>query len=125
MYQITHEAIHCALIFALSTAPTAAPSGVTVDRTSGTTMNVGWMPISLEEAQGFVAGYDFAYQSSNSRRRQAQTMRAPGDSSEFTITGLDPAAAYTVSVSAATGAGSGPSSPPVALPGKSTLWPTC
>ena len=103
--------------FPLSTAPIIAPSNLTLVRTSGTTMAVSWVPLTLEEAQGFVAGYDISYQPSGSVKRQVQTVRAPGDSSEITITGLDPTVGYTAAVAAATTVGSGPVSPPVASPG--------
>ena len=104
-------------VFALSTAPTIAPTDLAIDRTSGTTMVVSWVPLTLEEAQGFVAGYDISYQPSSGVKRQALSVRAPGNSSEITIDGLDPVVSYSASVAAATTVGSGDSSPPVTSAG--------
>ena len=74
-------------------------------------MTITWSPLTLEQAQGFIIGYDISYQPTNSRKRQVLSVRAPGNGNEFTIMGLDPALSYTASVSAATAVGVGPASP--------------
>lgn len=96
--------------------PTIPPSGLALNRTSGTTMIVSWMPLTLEQAQGFITGYNISYQPISGVKRQAQSVRVPGDSVQISITGLEPAVSYTASLSAATAVGSGPISPPVATP---------
>lgn len=83
-----------------------------MERTSPTTMEVSWRPLTLSEARGFVTFYSIAYTPTpNSRRRQApqDTMyvNASADSSSVTIEGLDGDLAYTVTVTANTIAGSG------------------
>ena len=88
-------------------------------------MAVSWVPLTLEQARGFVAGYDVSYQPSSGVKRQALSMRAPGDSSEITIDGLDPVVSYSASVAAATANGSGPSSPPIASAGMTMGIPYC
>lgn len=80
---------------------------------------VSWESLTLEQARGFVTGYDIQYTPSDSSGPVSAT--APSDSSEFTISDLDRTLNYTVSVSAATTAGSGPSSPPVVLQGRDLL----
>ena len=80
-------------------------------------MIVSWMPLTLEQAQGFITGYNISYQPISGVKRQAQSVRVPGDSVQISITGLEPAVSYTASLSAATAVGSGPISPPVATPG--------
>ena len=84
-------------------------------------MVITWSPLTLEQAQGFIIGYDISYQPTNSRKRQVLSVRVPGNSNEFTIMGLDPALSYTAAVSAATAVGVGPASPPVTPTGMMTL----
>ena len=83
-----------------------------VDRTTPTSMDVSWRPLTLSEARGFVTFYSIAYTPTpNSRRRQASQdtmyVNASADSSSVTIQGLDGDLAYSVTVAAATTAGIG------------------
>ena len=83
-----------------------------VDRTTPTSMDVSWRPLTLSEARGFVTFYSIAYTPTpNSRRRQASQdtmyVNASADSSSVTIQGLDGDLAYSVTVAAATRAGIG------------------
>ena len=80
---------------------------------------VSWESLTLEQARGFVAGYDISYTPSDGSG--PVSARAPSDSNQFTISDLDRTLDYTVSISAATAAGSGPSSPPVVLQGRDLL----
>ena len=80
-------------------------------------MTVTWVPLSFEEAQGFVTGYDISFQPSSGVQGQVQSVRAPGGGSEFTIAGLDGTVNYTVSVAAVTATGSGPNSSSVTSTG--------
>ena len=106
--------------FLAYTAPNVAVENVVVDRTSPTTMDVSWRPLTLSEARGFVTFYSIAYTPTpNSRRRQApqDTMHvnASADSSSVTVVGLDGDLAYSVTVSASTSAGMGPQSDTVII----------
>ena len=98
-------------------APDVAPSILELNRTNGTTIRVIWLPLTLGEARGILVGYIIFYEPINNRKRQVQSVRVPADSNEFTITGLDPTVDYSVSISAATAAGSGSASPAVAALG--------
>ncbi len=96
----------------MHTAPNVTVMDVVVERTSSTTMDVSWRPLTLSEARGFVTFYSIAYTPTpNSRRRQASqdTMytNASADSSSVTIQGLDGDLAYSVTVAAGTKAGIG------------------
>ena len=96
---------------------------VTVERTSPTTMDVSWRPLTLFEARGFVTFYSIAYTPTpNSRRRQPSQdtmyVNASADSSSVTIEGLDGDLAYSVTVSAGTRAGIGAESTIIAVEAK-------
>ena len=84
-----------------------------VNRTSPTTMDVSWRPLTLSEARGAVTFYSIAYTPTpNSRRRQTSestlAVNASNDSSSISIPDLNRTLAYSVTVSASTIAGTGP-----------------
>ena len=108
-----HHSLSC------HTVPNVIVENVVVERTSPTTMDVSWRPLTLSEARGFVTFYSIAYTPTpNSRRRQSQTMfmNASADSSSVTVVGLDGDLAYSVTVSASTRAGMGPQSDLMIVP---------
>ena len=111
-YQLQDVKKLCFVISWLHSAPNVAVMDVVVERTSPTTMDVSWRPLTLSEARGFVTFYSIAYTPTpNSRRRQAPQdtmyMNASADSSSVTIQGLDGDLAYSVTVAGGTRAGVG------------------
>uniref|UniRef100_A0A1X7UYG7 protein-tyrosine-phosphatase n=1 Tax=Amphimedon queenslandica TaxID=400682 RepID=A0A1X7UYG7_AMPQE len=92
---------------------------VTFQRISPTSVNVSWMPLTLEEAKGFVTGYTVTLtpSTSNNRKRQSPiTMTAEPDQSYVVFTGLSAEASYSISVSGSTAAGTGESSSGPTIP---------
>ena len=87
-----------------------APSGVTVDRTSGVQMTVSWIPLTLIEARSLIQFYRVSYSpGGSSRKRQSETTcfqspcDVPGTESSVLIIGLDPASSYSVRVATVNG----------------------
>ena len=110
--KVTKWARPSSILFSSHTAPNVAVMNVMVERTSPTTMDVSWRPLTLFEARGFVTFYSIAYTPTpNSRRQQASQdtmyMNASADSDSVTIEGLDGDLTYSVTVSAGTRAGIG------------------
>ena len=97
----------------ISIAPNVAPRDLTVDRLSGTTMNVSWVPLTIVEARGFILNYLIEYSEvGSSRRRKRQTtgslVEVPASQSSVLINDLTPGVSYNVGVTAANSAGSSP-----------------
>ena len=93
-------------------------------------MDVSWVPLTLEEARGFITGYTVTYtaEEDEERRRQLSKRDHDGgsetvseDQSSVTISGLDPDTQYSVSVAAETAVGRGVVSVPVTAPSKLSL----
>lgn len=85
-------------------------------------MQVAWIPLSLEEARGFITLYVVTYSSDSQRKKRAtHTVNVPGDQVSVTIPDLDSNTRYSVSVAATTAAGMGDSSTPVTSPSKLSL----
>lgn len=73
-------------------------------------MNVSWVKLTLEEAQGFVTGYTIVYDNTESRRkREVKTEIAHPDSSYMIIGGLGFTESYSITISASTIIGDGAS----------------
>ena len=70
-------------------------------------MAVSWVPLSLEEARGFITEYTVTAQPANTQRRQERTVTVsvPPSENMTVVEGLDHTLAYWVSVSASTAAG--------------------
>ena len=112
-------------IFSLCLAPSKAPE-FTITWTSLTAMDVSWIPLTLEEARGFVTGYTVTYTAEEEEKRRKRdhdsgSETVPGDESSVAIDGLDPDAQYSVSVAAETAAGVGVPSEPMTAPSKLTI----
>ena len=98
------------------TAPSVAPD-LTVVWTSLTDLEVSWVPLTLEQARGFITSYVISYSSDTSRRkRQDGRETVAGDQSSVTLAGLDSDLKYSVSVAAVTAAGEGVASEPISAP---------
>ena len=70
-------------------------------------MLVSWDPLSLEVARGRIQNYTVHYQPTVGASGQSMTVMVPSSDSSVLISGLDPSAMYSVTVSASTGGGVG------------------
>ena len=106
------------VIFPLLTAPSVAPEVSTV-WTSLTDLEVSWVPLTLEEARGFIKSYTVTLTSDDRRRKRAEVREeVSGDQTSVSFDDLDSNREYSVSVAAVTAAGEGVSSDPVSTPSK-------
>ena len=102
---ITTVLLTSILNYSPTSAPSTAPGNVEVTRLNGTAINVSWVPLNLVEARGFIQGYVITYQqaSNGSRHRgQTQMMQVNGSASYTLVGGLEPGAAYNVTVAGMT-----------------------
>ena len=98
-----HVPTHLHLPLSLVPPP---PNDVQVDRISDTAILVSWTPINILEARGHISNYTIYYTAQLNRMRQARdSVTVPATNSNATITGLDPALDYRVTVSASTDVG--------------------
>lgn len=86
-------------------------------------MNVTWMPISLEEARGFITNYTVTYEPAPStgglQKRDHDRSLVTVKGTMAVISGLSPNLAYSVTVRANTAAGMGVVSEPTTVSGTS------
>ena len=84
-------------------------------------MIVTWMPLSLEQARGFITGYTVSYEPAPNTGGRRKRHHGPNDETvsgtSATIGGLTPNVAYSVTVRANTAAGAGVTSDPVIASG--------
>lgn len=80
-------------------------------RLDGAHINVSWMPLTLEEARGFIQFYTVMYEAEDSRRRGVESIEVEPNKNSVVIGGLSIELSYSIFVSASTRAGMGPSSP--------------
>ena len=87
--------------------PRYGPRVTNITRLSGGSVAVSWVPLTLEEARGFITEYTVTAQPANTQRRQERTVTVSVPPSErmAMVEGLEHTLAYWVSVSASTAAG--------------------
>ena len=93
-----------------------APGTVIIEdanRFNATHMTVIWIPLTLEEARGFVTSYSVRAVPTLSQTGHEILESFPKDASSCVLTGLEPAAAYLVSVFASNEKEEGATSPPI------------
>ena len=114
---------HFYVVILLSPAPTAPPTNIAINRLNSTHMNVTWMPISLEEARGFITNYTVTYEPAPStggpQKRDNDRSSVTVKGTMAVIGGLSPNLAYSVTVRANTAAGMGVASEPTTVSGTS------
>ena len=84
----------CSVIFSV---PNVTPTNIIAIRSEdGTTLNLTWDPISLEEASGFY--YNYIILSSEVKKRQTSqiTQRVPYSESSSFFEGLEPSISYSL-----------------------------
>lgn len=120
LFSRLHE--HSLDLFLHVTVPNVSPE-VSVSWKGLFEMLVEWKPLTLEEARGFITSYIVTYSSADSRRRKRATgtEEVPGDQNSVSIDDLDPDIEYSVSVAAATTAGTGVGSDPIIPPSELSL----
>ena len=91
-----------------------------VDRVNGTHIMVTWVPLTLEEAQGFITHYTITAISFKDLQKRQDDGTVLGDfsssASSGTLGGLNPGVEYGVVVIGNTVAGAGQQNPPVLVP---------
>ncbi|XP_041459250.1 neuronal cell adhesion molecule-like isoform X2 [Lytechinus variegatus] len=92
--------------FSGEAAPSAAPSGVQVVAISAQEVNITWDPVSQEDANGQLGGYNVYY---NARTASGQSKQMCPQS-PCMLRDLQAATTYEITVKAFTGAGEGPAS---------------
>ena len=83
-----------------------------VSRIAGDKVNVSWDPLSLEKARGFVTKYTVTAEAEfkvQLHRRQEPATTVAGNKNWVVLKNIDQNLAYTISVTAHTSAGMGPS----------------
>ena len=99
--------------------PDIAPRQVNVDRLNITHMNVSWVLMTAQEANGFVTTYNVRYDSITSRRKRAVMLEVVDPRSSYkVIGGLGYTQSYLITLSASTAAGEGVGSRQVLVEGK-------
>ena len=92
--------------------PTVAPRDMQTTRINGTHMNISWELPTLEEARGFIDTITITFTPTSGglqrKKRQAGTVKVPGNSTSKVIGGLNPDLQYSVTVSTSTSEGAGP-----------------
>ena len=114
--------------------PIAGPNITSAVRTTTTTDDVTWAPLSnLTVTRGFVISYTVRYRPKSSQSENCAASNvsswAAGDgvtivtmNASISTTGLDPNSGYCVAVAATTRAGTGPYSTPATIESKSALF---
>jgi len=116
-------------IFTRESVPLAGPNITSAVRTSTTTANVAWTPLSPAVARGEVTSYTVRYRPMYSQNESCSTSNAnswtvggskANTNANISITDLDPSTGYCVAVAATTMAGNGPYGKLAAIERKST-----
>nr|XP_054752281.1 contactin-2-like [Lytechinus pictus] len=99
-----------AFVYSYQEAPKTAPTGVTAEKASGSSILVSWDAIDESTFQGELMGYKLKYWSDASNEANANTAVSKGVGTSNTIVNLEPDTRYTVMVAAYSGGGNGPDS---------------
>ena len=106
--------------------PSAGPTIASAVRTSDTSADVTWTPLSLALARGVVTSYSVKYRSMTSQSEDCSAsdasswtaMPSTTSATSLIIVGLNPSRGYCVAVAATTSAGTGPYGTPGRIPSK-------
>ncbi|XP_065086448.1 neogenin isoform X1 [Ochlerotatus camptorhynchus] len=88
-----------------SSVPSEAPSNVTLEASSSTSITIRWQPPPVEDRNGQITGYKIRYRK-NKKPLQVET--TPANVRHWELKGLDRLSAYQVKIAAMTVNGSGP-----------------
>ncbi|XP_062542701.1 neogenin isoform X2 [Armigeres subalbatus] len=88
-----------------STVPSEAPSNVTLEASSSTSITIRWQPPPVEDRNGQITGYKIRYRK-NKKPLQVET--TPANIRHWELKGLERLSAYQVKIAAMTVNGSGP-----------------
>ena len=109
--------------------PSAGPTIASAVRTSDTSADVTWTPLSLAVARGVVTSYSVKYRSMTSQSEDCSAsdasswtaMPSTTSATSLIIVGLNPSRGYCVAVAATTSAGTGPYGTPGTIPSKLSI----
>ncbi|EAT33150.1 AAEL014592-PA [Aedes aegypti] len=88
-----------------SSVPSEAPSNVTLEASSSTSITIRWQPPPVEDRNGQITGYKIRYRK-NKKPLQVET--TPANVRHWELKGLERLSAYQVKIAAMTVNGSGP-----------------
>ena len=124
LVSILHR-VPCLIYSSLThTAPSAAPSNVSVSPVNRTTITVQWGPVNCIDRNGNVTGYSVQYGVQGNGNRNNKSVLGDSSGGMTTISGLSPATMYTVVVAAENSAGTGDYSDPLTVetPGSEYIY---
>ena len=108
LVSITHRVSYLFSLFysepLTHTAPSAAPTNVSVSVMSSTALNVQWGPVPCIEQNGDITGYTVRVLESGEMERVEDVV----DVNEVTISELTPSTTYSIQVAAVNSKGTGP-----------------
>ncbi|KXJ83760.1 hypothetical protein RP20_CCG001499 [Aedes albopictus] len=88
-----------------SSVPSEAPSNVTLEASSSTSITIRWQPPPVEDRNGQITGYKIRYRKN---KKPLQVDTTPANVRHWELKGLDRLSAYQVKIAAMTVNGSGP-----------------
>ena len=113
----------CSILNLSNTAPSAAPTSVSVPDVTSSSITVQWGAVDCIHHNGDITGYSVRYRVQGSGSTQNMSVSG-GDTRQTTIPDLNPSTTYSIEVAAVNSAGIGNySDPPViieTLPSKYT-----
>ncbi|KAM3848242.1 contactin-3-like [Vipera latastei] len=97
-----------ATVYSAEEEPTIAPSGVSANSLSSSTIEVTWIPIPWKMGSGRLLGYEVRYWNNGGKEQSSNKVRATGKETSVKITGLMSNLIYYTAVRAYNSAGAGP-----------------
>ncbi|XP_034296444.1 contactin-3 [Pantherophis guttatus] len=97
-----------ATVYSAEEEPTIAPSGVSANSLSSSTIEVTWIPIPWKMGSGRLLGYEVRYWNNGGKEQSSNKVRATGKETSVKITGLMSNFVYYTAVRAYNSAGAGP-----------------
>ncbi|KAL7986184.1 hypothetical protein Chor_011350, partial [Crotalus horridus] len=97
-----------ATVYSAEEEPTIAPSGVSANSLSSSTIEVTWIPIPWKMGSGRLLGYEVRYWNNGLQEQSSNKVRATGKETSVKITGLMSNLVYYTAVRAYNSAGAGP-----------------
>ena len=94
------------LLHALLSAPTTAPTCVSVSEVTSTSITVQWEEVDCIHRNGDITGYTVRYEVQGNGSTQTATVSG-GGSTQIIISGLTPSTNYSIEVAAVNSVGTG------------------
>ena len=115
MKQVSQSIIYCknSVCFSSLTAPSAAPTGVTVTGVTAFNITIQWGEVPCPDQNGDITGYSVQYGVEGSGGTETATVDGDSSGGRIRLSGLEPATVYEYRVAAMTSAGPGVYSSPI------------